>query len=94
MYNFLILELWNKDRFDNVDYSVVLTNKFFDNYSDACLDCDQIIDQYIQKYIGTNTDYDEEDYYKSLYVDNTKIYRNVLLEFSDRSIQCIVSKMD
>jgi hypothetical protein len=94
MFNLIVLDVIDENRVENIDYVNVVSNQLFENYSDACAECDKLIDRYIAEYVECDDeDANEEEYYNSLYVDNKRIYRNVLLNFEDAR-QFIVVKVD
>ena len=81
MYSFLVVDVTDENRVENIDYVNVVSVELFDNYSDACAKCDKMIDKHIKEY-GAKED-NEEEYYHSLYTDNERLYRNVLITFED-----------
>lgn len=81
MYSFLVIDVTDENRVENIDYVNVVSVELFDNYSDACAKCDEMIDKHIKEY-GAEED-NEEEYYHSLYTDNERLYRNVLITFED-----------
>ena len=94
MYSLLVIDVNDENRVENMDYVNIVSIQMFDNYTDACIECDKLIDRYIAEYVECDDeDYNEEDFYYSLYTDNEKIYRNVLLDFDDAR-QFIVRKVD
>lgn len=93
MYSFLIIDVTDEDRVENLDYVNIVSIELFDNYSDACAKCDEMIERYLKEYFECDDEeINEEEYYHSLYVDNKKLYRNVLLTFED-SRQFVVIKV-
>lgn len=94
MFVFLIIDVTDENRVENLDYVNIVSAETFDNYSDACAKCDEMIEKYLKEYFECDDEEDnEEEYYHSLYVDNKKYFRNVLLEFED-SRQFIVMKVN
>lgn len=89
MFVFLIIDVTDENRVENIDYVNVVSAELFDNYSDACSKCDEMIEKHLKEYAECD---DEEEYYHSLYVDNEKYFRNVLVEFEDAR-QFIVMKV-
>ena len=81
MFHFIILDLWDKDRIEDFDNAVLIDFQTFDNVSDATAKCD-------------DEDFNEDEYVKSLYVDNEKTYRNFLFEATTFSRQFMVIKGD
>lgn len=93
MFVFAIIDVTDENRVENLDYVDIVSIEMFDNYSDACIKCDATIEQYLKDYVECDDEEDnEEEYYHSLYVDNKKYFRNVLLTFED-SRQFIVMKV-
>ena len=94
MFNLLVIDVNDENRVENLDYVNIVSIQEFDNYTDACAECDKLIDRYITEYVECDDEeYNEEEFYHSLCVDNEKIYRNVLIDFEDAR-QFIVRKVD
>ena len=95
MFHFIILDVWDKDSIDDYDYAVLIDFQTFDNVSDATAKCDETLDKYLKEYAECDDeDFNEDEYVKSLYVDNEKTYRNVLFEATTFSRQFMVIKGD
>lgn len=95
MFHFIILDLWDKDRIEDFDNAVLIDFQTFDNVSDASAKCDETLDKYLKEYAECDDeDFNEDEYVKSLYVDNKKTYRNVLFEATTFSRQFMVIKGD
>ena len=95
MFHFIILDLWDKDRIEDFDNAVLIDFQTFDNVSDANAKCDEMLDKYLKDYAECDEeDFNEDEYVKSLYVDNEKTYRNCLFEATTFSRQFMVIKGD
>lgn len=95
MFHFMILDLWDKDRFEDFDSAVLIDFQTFDNVSDATAKCDEMLDKYLKDYAECDDeDFNEDEYVESLYVDNEKTYRNFLFEAPTFSRQFMVIKGD
>ena len=95
MFHFIILDLWNQDRIEDFDNAVLIDLQTFDNVSDATAKCDEMLDKYLKEYAECDDeDFNEDEYVKSLYVDNEKTYRNFLFEANTFSRQFMVIKGD
>ena len=95
MFHFIILDVWDGDRVEDFPHSNIVDFQTFDDVSEANEKCDEMVDRYLKEYVECDEeDFNEEDYLKSLYVDNEKTFRNFLLEFESCSRQLMVIKGD
>lgn len=95
MFHFIILDVWDKDRITDFDYNVLIDFQTFDDVSEATAKCDEMLDKYLKEYAECDDeDFNEDEYVKSLYVDNEKTYRNFLFEATTFSRQFMVIKGD
>lgn len=95
MFHFIILDVWDGDRMEDFPHTNLVDFQTFDDVSEANAKCDEMVDRYLKEYVECDEeDYNEEDYLKSLYVDNEKTFRNFLLEFESCSRQLMVIKGD
>ena len=95
MFHFIILDVGDEDRVEDYSYANIVDFQTFDDVSEANAKCDEMTDRYLEEYIECDEeDYNEEDYLKSLYVDNEKTFRNFLLTFESCTRQLMVIKGD
>lgn len=82
MFHFIILDVNDIERFDGFNYANLIDFQTFEDVSEANAECDKMVDRYLNEYTECDDDdFKEEDYVKSLYIDNEKIFRNVVLTF-------------